>query len=92
MLQTRIKSTNLQRTNTPNILEVYVGCLCTTLHSNAVLKCTKFHPTTLTLPSTDRQTVRLLHCICLPSGDIKMVENPGIDPGTSHMLSERSTI
>ena len=21
-----------------------------------------------------------------------MVENPGIDPGTSHMLSERSTI
>ena len=25
-------------------------------------------------------------------GENKMVENPGIDPGTSHMLSERSTI
>ncbi len=34
----------------------------------------------------------LINIFCIPICTLKVLENPGIDPGTSHMLSERSTI
>ena len=63
--------------------------LCTPLHTHMQGAATS---------SSWRRSI----CNCQPMGSIplcqtahvqwKQLENPGIDPGTSHMLSERSTI